>query len=58
MVGNTKEKTQTTLAGLLEVMKDPYWANQGNFLTIFRDARIYVRQAKELIEGKAPDPKQ
>ena len=51
MVGIAEEKAQATLAGLLEVMKDPRWAYQGHHQT-------YVRQAKELIEGKAPGPKQ
>jgi hypothetical protein len=51
VVGNTKEKAQATLAGLLELMKDPRWAYEGHHQT-------YVRQAQELIGAKAPEPKQ
>jgi WD40 repeat protein/tetratricopeptide (TPR) repeat protein len=43
-----KEEARNTLARLREVMKDPFWAPQG-------DHRIYLRQAAALIEGKAPD---
>jgi hypothetical protein len=45
-----KDKAKATLAGLLELMKGPNWTDPG-------DHQTYVRQARELIEGKAPDPK-
>jgi hypothetical protein len=44
-----EEKARALLARLQGLMKDPDWASRG-------DHRMFVREAVELIEGKAPDP--
>jgi hypothetical protein len=44
-----EEKAQAILARLRGVMKDPAWASRD-------DLRTYVREAQQLIEGRAPDP--
>ena len=46
-----QEQAQATLAKLGETMKQPPWAQQ-------EEAQRFLREATELIEGKAAAPKQ
>jgi hypothetical protein len=45
-----KDEAKATLRGLREVMKEPGWA-------LYAEAQGFLREAEELMEGKAADKK-